>query len=111
MNEQTALDILEDGKLGEWFRGELGAPDCDNQGEWIKTAEALSELLNEGITRVRRGMISEGLAQKALLVKARKFYADEKKLHGKDFSREDCLEDIHRAWGKSVYDYMNRQYK
>jgi hypothetical protein len=54
LNKETALLILEDGKLGEWFRGELGAPDWADLGEWLKTAEALVELITEGIVSVGR---------------------------------------------------------
>jgi hypothetical protein len=51
--EEIARNIMDDGQLGEFFRGEMGAPGCDDDSEWLQIAQSLKSWLDDGIERVR----------------------------------------------------------
>jgi len=54
-----AQTLLNEGDLGDFFRGELGAPACDNRPSWVTITRALIVLLEDGIDRVKDQLIEE----------------------------------------------------
>jgi len=48
-----AKSLLDDGAIGDYFRGEIGQPGCDNDDEWVAIAEELIRQIRQGISVVR----------------------------------------------------------
>ena len=44
--------IIDDGELGDFFRGEIGNYGCDNDADWIAISKSLINSIQTGIDSV-----------------------------------------------------------
>jgi len=46
--------VAEESKFGNWFRGEIGQPGCDDWEEWVKIANRVVDEMHATINEVKK---------------------------------------------------------